>query len=62
MKFVIQGIFYLNLKSFSLSTKKLEKKVNMQKSIANQTNKTVQEFLMDIANNFYQQNYFNNIF
>ena len=50
---LIQGIFYLNLKHISLSTKELEKKVNKQKAIENQTNKTVPEFLIDIASNFY---------
>ena len=42
-----------NLKHISLSTKKLEKKVDMQKAIANQTYKTVLEFLINLANNFY---------
>ena len=39
----------------------METKVDMQKAIANQTNKIVSEFLIDIANNFYQYNYSNKI-
>ena len=33
----------------------------MQKVIANQTNKTVLKFLIDIVNNLYQYNYSNKI-
>ena len=45
---MIQGILYLYLKHVSLSTKELEKKLDMQKAIANQTNEIVPEFLIDI--------------